>query len=208
MHRNPQIDQYLREGCGRCPLGGTPECKVHDWQAELQLLRSIALDCGLTEELKWKAPCYTYAKHNVAMISALKDCATLSFFKGALLEDPHGILVRLGPNCQAARLVRFTSVQSIREREQAIKALLRSAIEVESSGKKVEFIAKDKLVFPEELERKFDASPSLRSAFEALTPGRRRGYILYFAAAKQSKTREARIEKWTPQILKGLGMHD
>lgn len=205
---NPKIDHYLQEGCGRCPLGGTPECKVHDWRQELELLREIVLACGLTEELKWKVPCYTIDGANVAIVSAFKSHATISFFKGALLKDSHGILESPGENSQATRVIRFTSVDAVRRMTPALKETIREAIQIEQSGLKVQFKAKDELVIPEELERKFDALPALRSAWHALTPGRQRGYILYFSAAKQAKTRESRIEKHAPSILEGRGLHD
>lgn len=205
---NPKIDLYLRDGCGRCPLGGTPACKVHNWQAELNLLRKIVLDSGLTEELKWKVPCYTFEGHNVAIVSAFNDYASISFFKGALLNDPQGILAKPGENSQAARIIRFTTLKAIRELKPTLKAFIQDAIQVEQSGLKVVFKAKNELVIPEELERKFQSLPALRHAFTALTPGRQRGYVLFFSAAKQSKTRESRIDKCVPQILEGRGMHD
>ena len=206
--KNPKIDLYLKEGCGRCQLGGTPECKVHDWQTELKLLRSIVLDCGLTEELKWKVPCYTFEGRNIVIVSAFNEHASINFFKGALLSDRNGILQKPGENCQAARVIRFTSGKAIRELTPVLKELLREAIQVEQSGLKVEFTAKNELVIPDELAKKFDALPALRRAWEALTPGRQRGYLLYFSAAKQLKTRESRIDKLVPRILEGLGMHD
>lgn len=206
--KNPKIDLYLKEGCGRCPLGGTPECRVHDWQKELVALREILLDCGLTEELKWKVPCYTCDGHNVAIVSASKDYASVSFLKGALLADPQRILEKPGENSQAARVIRFKSVKAVREMVPVIKEYIREAIEVEQSGRKVDFKAKNELIIPEELQRKFDELPVLRSAWEALTPGRQRGYVLCIAAAKQSKTRQSRIEKYIPWILEGRGIHD
>ena len=206
--KNAKIDHYLQEGCGRCPLGGTPECKVHTWQKELQLLREIMLACGLTEELKWKVPCYTIDGGNVAIVSAYKEHAAISFFQGALLSDTHSILERPGENSQAARVIRFTTLRAIREIAPVLKQYIREAIKIRQSGLKVDFKAKDELVIPAELERKLDSLPALRSAWEALTPGRQRGYVLYFSAAKQSKTRESRIEKYAPAILEGRGMHD
>ncbi|UII29576.1 YdeI/OmpD-associated family protein [Fulvivirga ulvae] len=205
--KNPKIDAYLAEGCGRCPLGGTPDCKVHNWQKELKLLRTIVLGCGLTEELKWGVPCYTFQNSNVSIVAAFKEYCSLSFFKGALLNDAHNILVKPGENTQSDRLVRFTNVEEIMELEPILKAYIYEAIEVEKAGLKVSF-KKDQEPMPEELHRKLDENPALKTAFEALTPGRQRAYIIYFSAPKQSKTREARIEKYTPQILEGIGLHD
>ncbi len=136
------IDAYLADGCGRCPLGGTPECKVHNWDKELKLLRKLVLSCGLTEELKWKVPCYTLDGKNVLIVSAFKEYASISFFKGALLADPHGILSQAGENSQAARLVRFTSTKEIQAREAVLKETIQQAIELERSGAKVDFKAK------------------------------------------------------------------
>jgi uncharacterized protein YdeI (YjbR/CyaY-like superfamily) len=205
---NPQIDAYLADGCGRCPLGGTPECKVHDWQPELKLLRKIVLGCGLTEELKWKVPCYTFEKNNILTVAAFKEFCSINFFKGALLQDAEGVLVKPGENTQSGRLLRFTAVRQIRELEPIVKSYIHEAIEVEKAGLKVDFRAKHELQFPEELQVKFAALPALQAAFLGLTPGRQRGYLLFFSAAKQSKTRESRIEKCIPQILEGRGMHD
>ncbi len=206
--QNPGIDLYLKEGCGRCRLGGTSECKVHDWKEELKLLRKIVLECGLTEELKWKVPCYTFDGHNITIVSALKRCATISFFKGAILKDPHGILEKPGENSQAARVIKFTSVKAVRDLEPFVKEYLLEAMEVERTGVKVDFRAKDELMIPIELEKQFSALPALKTAWERLTPGRKRGYLLYFSAAKQSKTIESRIDKYTQLILEGRGMQD
>jgi uncharacterized protein YdeI (YjbR/CyaY-like superfamily) len=205
---NTSVENFLQNGCGRCPLGGTPECKVHDWPKELKRLRSIVLGSGLVEEVKWGVPCYTFEKHNVVIVSALRECCTLSFFKGALLKDSHGVLEKPGENSQAARLFRFTSVREIAAREPLIKQYIREAIELEKAGAKVNFKAKTDLTIPIELENKFAALPALRAAFTALTPGRQRGYVIYFTGAKQSKTRESRIEKCIPAILEGRGLHD
>ncbi|TNE56475.1 MAG: hypothetical protein EP344_12380 [Bacteroidetes bacterium] len=204
---NPQVDLYFTEGCGRCPLGGTPDCKVHKWPDILEQLRLIVLDCGLTEEIKWGVPCYTNEGNNILLLSAFKDYCSLSFFKGALLQDPIGILEMPGPNSQAARLIRFTDAQKVLELEPILKTYIAAAIEVEKSGLKVQF-KKNPEPVPEELQQKLDEDPVFRAAFEALTPGRQRGYILHFSAPKQSKTRESRIEKCMPQILSGKGLHD
>lgn len=205
---NPAIDAYLADGCGRCPLGGTPQCKVNFWRKELELLRMIVLDCGLTEELKWSIPCYTYQQNNVILLGAFNDCCTISFLKGALLQDAQGLLSKPGENTQAARLIRFTSVEEIAAIKADLKAYIFEAIEVEKAGLKVSFKNIEEFEVPEELQAKFAADPAFKTAFEALTPGRRRGYLLHFAAPKQSKTREARIEKCVAQILSGKGLQD
>ncbi len=205
---NSKVDDYLVEGCGRCELGGTPQCKVNSWRPELKKLRKLVLSCGLTEELKWGVPCYTYQQHNVLIVAAFKEYCSVSFFKGVLLPDPHALLQTPGENSQASRLLRFTSSKQITELESELKGFIQAAIEVERTGKKVEFKAKDQLVIPEELQIKFEQLPALERAFRALTPGRQRGYILHFTAAKQSKTRFARIEKWIPHILSGKGWNE
>ncbi len=204
---NPQVDQYFTQGCGRCPLGGTPECKVHNWTQEMEQLRAILHECDLTEELKWSVPCYTFRNNNVLILSAFKDYCSLSFFKGALLNDEAGILEKPGPNSQAARLIKFTNVQQVIELEPTIKAFIQQAIDIEKAGRTVAF-KKNPEPMPEELEQKLEEDPVFKAAFEALTPGRQRGYIIYFSGAKQSKTREARIEKYMPKILEGKGFHD
>jgi uncharacterized protein YdeI (YjbR/CyaY-like superfamily) len=172
------------------------------------LLREIVLASGLNEALKWKVPCYTVDGRNVAIVSALKHHVAISFFNGALLADKRSILQKPGENCQAARVIRFTSINAIRKLRPVLEETIREAITVERSGLKVDFKGKDELVIPAELMKQLDALPELRSAWEALTPGRRRGYVLYFSAAKQSKTRESRIKKHAPAILQGRGMHD
>lgn len=204
---NKTVDNYLLEGCGRCPLGGTTDCKVHNWINELELLRMIVLDCGLTEECKWGVPCYTFQNKNVLIISAFKDYCSISFFKGALLSDIKGILEKPGKNSQASRLIRITNIERIIEIKDEIKTYIYEAIEVEKAGLRVEF-KKNLDPIPEELEEKFKEDPILKSAFEALTLGRQRGYIIYFSAPKQSKTRESRIEKSIGRILNGEGLHD
>ena len=205
---NPQIDNYLAVGCGRCPLGGTPQCKVHNWTDELEHLRSIVLQCGLTEELKWSMPCYTFQGKNVVMVSAFKEYASLSFFKGSLLKDPDGLLDKPGENSQAARLIKFTSVRKVKEMEPALKSFIKEAVANEKAGKKVNFKEKHELQLPNELQLKFEENPALKAAFESLTPGRQRGYVLYFSAPKQSATRISRIEKYMPKIFTGKGVHD
>ncbi len=204
---NQSVDQYFTEGCGRCPLGSTPDCKVHHWTAELELLRKIVLQCGLTEESKWGAPCYTINNKNVLMVSALKDYCCISFFKGALINDHKNLLVKPGPNSQAARLFKFKRIEEILAIEDDIRSYIFEAITIEESGLKVEF-KKSAEPIPDELINKFEEDPPLKTAFEALSPGRQRGYILHFSQAKQSKTRLSRIEKCIPMILSGIGLND
>ena len=204
---NPEVDNYLEVGCGRCPLGSTPDCKVHFWPDELKKLREIALECGLNEELKWSVPCYTFESKNLAMVSAFKNYAALSFFKGALLKDTKGLLVAPGANSQSSRLVKFKSIQEIDKNVEYLKELIFQAIRVEKDGLKVEF-KKDPEPIPNELKQKLEDDLLFKTAFEALTPGRQRGYVIYFSQPKQSKTRIARIEKYEPMILNGEGIHD
>ncbi|MEM1134359.1 MAG: DUF1801 domain-containing protein [Bacteroidota bacterium] len=204
---NSKVDKYLIEGCGRCPLGGTPNCKVHNWTAELEVLRTIVIDCGLTEKLKWGVPCYTFQNSNVLIVSALKEFCAISFFKGALLGDPKNVLEKPGKNSQAARLIKFTSVEKIKALEANLKTCIYEAIKVEKAGLKVNF-KKNPEPIPEGLEKKFEEDPVLKTAFEALTPGRQRGYILYFSAPKQSKIRESRIERSIGKIINGIGLND
>ncbi|QTN33442.1 YdeI/OmpD-associated family protein [Akkermansiaceae bacterium] len=182
--------------------------QAKNWSDELNALREIALDCGLKEELKWGSPCYTSRAKNIAIIGILKDCCVLSFFKGALLTDPNGILSKPGENTQAARVIRFTSVAEIAKMKPALEAFIEEAIAAEEAGLKAIPDEKPDLVFPDELKEKLDANPALKSAFHALTPGRQRAYVVHFSAAKQSATRTARIEKCTPLILCGKGLND
>ena len=205
---NPQIDTYLADGCGRCPLGGTTQCKVNDWREELKQLRLIILESGLVEELKWGVPCYTFEKSNILVMAAFKDYCSVSFFKGVLIEDDKNVLVKPGENSQAARLIRFTSVQQVLDLELTLKDYIQKAIEVEKAGLKVSFKDPSEQDIPVEFEQKLDELPLLKIAFERLTPGRQRGYLLHFSGAKQSKTRVSRIEKYIPKILEGKGFHD
>ena len=171
-------------------------------------LRRIVLDCGLTEELKWGHPCYTLEKTNVVIIHAFKEYCALLFFKGALLRDPKGILIQQTENVQSGRQVRFTSARQIADLATVLKAYIHEAIEVEKAGLKVTPKKTSEFAIAEEFQDKLDASPALKTAFDALTPGRQRAYLLYFSSAKQSKTREARVKKCMPQILKGKGLSD
>jgi len=191
---NPKVDAYLS--------------KAKKWQEELKKLRMIILDCQLTEELKWGKPCYTFQKRNIVVIIPLKEYCALLFFKGALLNDANGILIKPGENTQAGRQIRFTNVREIVEMETILKAYIYEAIEVEKAGLKVNFKKNTELIVPEEFKNKLDEIPALKTAFDALTPGRQRAYILYFSAPKQSKTRESRVEKCMQQILNGKGLND
>lgn len=204
---NTSVDAYFVDGCGRCALGGTPACKVHTWENELRELRRIVLDCGLDEQAKWGAPCYSFKNGNVLMIAAFKESCVLSFFKGVLLQDADGLLEKPGENSQAGRFFRFTDVKKILTLEPVIKAYIFEAIEVERAGMKVEF-KKNPEPMPDELVTKLESDPILKNAFESLTPGRQRGYIIHFSQPKQSKTRESRIEKCVPKIMEGKGFHD
>lgn len=205
---NPKVDLYFIEGCGRCKLGGTPQCKVHTWAEELQELRRILLETGLNEELKWSIPCYTYQGKNLLLMAAFKEYCSLSFFKGSLLKDEKKLLHQPGENSQATRQFRFTKLKEIKKMESILKTYIQEAKEVEKAGLKVDFKEKRTLIFPNELLQKFEENPVLKTAFEALTPGRQRAYNLYFSAAKQSKTRESRIEKCISQIFAGKGLNE
>jgi uncharacterized protein YdeI (YjbR/CyaY-like superfamily) len=201
------ISEFFSIGCGRCSLVGTPQCKVMTWNEELYVLRDIILTTGITEERKWGVPCYTDNGKNIILLSALKDAATLSFLKGCLIDDVHGMLIAPGKNSQSARYMKFTSVKEIKKSKTIIMDYLKQAVHIERTGKKVEFKKEDDPI-PEELSDAFNTHPRLKTAFYALTPGRRRGYLLYFNQAKQSATRVSRIQKYIPVILDGKGIHD
>ncbi len=191
---NPNVDFYFD--------------KAQKWQKELEKLRTLVLDCGLTEALKWGVPCYTFQKSNIVLIHFFKEYCALLFFKGALLQDTHGLLIQQTENVQAGRQIRFTDVWKIAEIQSILKAYVYEAIEVEKAGLKVDFKKTEAFTVPEEFQKKSAEIPALKTAFEALTPGRQRAYMLHFSAPKQSKTRQARIEKWLPQILNGKGLND
>lgn len=191
---NPKLDEFF--------------INAKQWQEEFKKLRMIIRDCGLTEEFKWGKPCYSFQGSNIVLMHGFKEYCALLFIKGALLKDPKGILIQQTENVQAGRQIRFTNVQEIVEREPILKAYIYEAIEAEKSGLQMEFKKTTEYTIPEELQNKLDEIPALKIAFEALTPGRQRGYILYFSQPKQSKTRESRIEKCIQQILKGKGLND
>jgi uncharacterized protein YdeI (YjbR/CyaY-like superfamily) len=191
---NPKVDFFFN--------------KAKKWQKEFKKLRAIILDCQLTEELKWGVPCYTFQKSNIVLIHGFKEYCAILFVKGALLKDDKGVLIQQTENVQAARQIRFTDVSEIVEMEPILKAYIQEAIQVEIAGLKVNLKKPSEFTMPDELISKLEEVPGLQDAFDALTPGRQRAYILYFSQPKQSKTREARIEKCTPQILKGKGLND
>jgi uncharacterized protein YdeI (YjbR/CyaY-like superfamily) len=191
---NPKVDFFFN--------------KAKRWQKEVELLRTITLDCGLTEELKWGCPCYTFNNTNIVLIHTFKDYFALLFFKGALLNDAENILIQQTENVQSARQMRFTDVQQITKLEPAIKSYIYEAIEVEKAGLKVKFKKTTAFNMPEEFKKRLDKNTTLKKAFTALTPGRQRGYLLHFSAAKLSRTRQSRIEKSIPQILKGKGLNE
>lgn len=178
------------------------------WQKETEMLRAIALGCGLVEECKWAKPCFTHNHANIAIVIPLKESCALSFFQGALLKDRHGILSRVGQHTQAARWIKFTELREIVETEPILGEYLREAIAAENAGLKVKRKGTSDFKIPEELQIRLDESPKLKTAFEALTPGRQRAYIFHFSAPKLAKTREARVEKWMQHILKGKGLND
>ncbi|QHZ48506.1 YdeI/OmpD-associated family protein [Bacillus sp. NSP9.1] len=191
---NPKVEEFLS--------------RATKWKKEFEKLRHIVLDCELTEEFKWMHPCYTFNNKNIVLIHGFKEYCALLFHKGALLKDPHGILVQQTENVQAARQIRFKNVEEIIELETILKAYIHEAIEVEKAGLEVDFKKNTEYQIPAELQKKFEEIPGLKAAFEGLTPGRQRAYILYFSQAKQSKTRESRVEKYVQNILDGKGLKD
>ncbi|HEX8516675.1 MAG TPA: DUF1801 domain-containing protein [Bacteroidia bacterium] len=191
---NPKVDFYFT--------------KAKKWQEEIGLLREIAFSCGLEEELKWGCPCYTIEGNNVVLIHVFKEYCAYLFFKGALLKDPKGILVQQTKNVQAARQIRFTNVKEIMKLKTALKAYIKDAVRVEKSGVKVELKKTSEFSMPEEFKARLEELPALKSAFNSLTPGRQRGYLLYFSSARQSATRESRIKKHLENIMNGKGLDD
>ena len=191
---NPKVDWFFT--------------KAKAWQDEYDRLRMIALGCGLTEELKWGCPCYTFEDSNIVLIHGFKEYCAFLFFKGALLKDPNSILIQQTENVQAARQIRFTNIEEIVKLESTLKAYIKEAIKVEKAGLKVPLKKASEFSMPEEFKNVLDATPKLKKAFYALTPGRQRGYLLYFSAAKQPKTRESRVEKYVKKILDGKGLED
>lgn len=191
---NPKVDWFFN--------------KATPWQKEYKKLRAIVLSCGLVEELKWGCPCYTHEGSNIVLIHGFKTYCALLFHKGALLKDTKKLLIQQTENVQSARQIRFTHIDEITDNEKVLRAYIKEAIKVEAAGTKVEFKKVSEFKMPTEFKRVLDTTPSLKKAFESLTPGRQRGYLLHFSSAKQAKTREARIEKYVPYIMKGKGLDD
>jgi uncharacterized protein YdeI (YjbR/CyaY-like superfamily) len=201
------VDAYLRDGCGRCEHYQTPQCKVLLWTKPLEALRALVLAAGLEEEMKWGSPCYTLGGKNVVMISSFKAFCALQFFKGAALEDPEGLLVTPGPNSRFARYLKFTSLEEVKAKRTQVKRFLDQALALERAGTKIA-PSKEREPVPEEFARRLAADPELRKAFASLTPGRQRSHVLHVSGAKQSETRERRVDRCATDILAGRGFNE
>lgn len=204
---NPKVDLFLLDGCGRCKLYQTPQCKVHKWPEELNTLRGLILQFGLEEEIKWGFPCYTLNGKNILMLAPFKDNCSISFFKGALLKE-NPILEKSGENSNTFRLIRFQGIDRIFKEKETIQKIIQEAIEIEKSGKKLPKTDYSAIELPEELENAFEDDHIFKAAFKSLTPGRQRGYILHFSQPKQTQTRINRIEKCKSAILNGKGLNE
>jgi uncharacterized protein YdeI (YjbR/CyaY-like superfamily) len=204
---NPKVDLFLMDGCGRCKLYQTPQCKVHKWPEELNTLRGLILQFGLEEEIKWGFPCYTLNGKNILMLAPFKDNCSISFFKGALLKE-NPILEKSGENSNTFRLIRFQGIDRIFKEKESIQKIIQEAIEIEKSGKKLPKTDYSAIELPEELENAFEDDHIFKAAFKSLTPGRQRGYILHFSQPKQTQTRINRIEKCKSAILNGKGLNE
>lgn len=200
------FEEYLLKGCGRCSYSNTPDCKVNNWIEELKLLREIILPFNLKETIKWGVPCYTYNNKNVLLLSAFKEFCAISFFKGTLINDSKKLLVSPGDNSQFVKMLKIKSVSEIKKNLSSIKNLIKEAIEIERKGLKVE--KKNMIEYPEELKELMKKDIKFKKAFESLTPGRQRGYIIYFTSTKNPETRIRRIEKYMNKILQGKGIYD
>ena len=208
MQTSPLVDLFFIDGCGRCKLYKTAACKVHTWKLELQALRQIALNSGLTEELKWKQPCYTINGKNIIIVSAFKESCIINFMKGALLKDPKGILEMPGENSNSARFIRFTNIDRILELQETILDYIKEAIKIEKSGKKIISKKVEEYPIPEELKLEFELDLAFKNAFNSLTPGRQKSYLIYYSSAKQSATIKSRITKTKEAIFIGKGMNE
>jgi uncharacterized protein YdeI (YjbR/CyaY-like superfamily) len=205
---NPQVDTIFAEGCGRCKLVGTPQCRIIIRNLEMKALREIALETGLEEEVKWGFPAYTFKKKNIFMLGSFKEYSSIMFFKGALLSDPDNILVQPTENSNSGRQLRFTNAKEILKLKRNLLNYIFEAIEIEKSGAKIEAKKTSDYPMPDEVKIKFKELPELKVAFEKLTPGRQRGYLLHFSQAKQSATRLSRIEKNMEAIFNGKGLNE
>lgn len=208
MQTSRLVDLFFIDGCGRCKLYKTADCKVHTWKLELQALRQIALNSGLTEELKWKQPCYTLNGKNIIIVSAFKESCIINFMKGALLKDPKGILEMPGENSNSARFIRFKNLERILELENTIVEYIQEAIEIEKSGKKIISKNVDEYPIPEELKQEFDSDITFKKAFYSLTPGRQKSYLIHYSSAKQSATITSRIQKSKEAVFNGKGFNE
>lgn len=208
MQTSPLVDLFFIDGCGRCKLYKTAACKVHTWKLELQALRQIALNSGLTEELKWKQPCYTINGKNILIVSAFKESCIINFMKGALLKDPRAILEMPGENSNSSRFIRFKNIDRIIELENTITEYIKEAIEIEQSGLKIISKKVEDYPMPEELNQEFKSDIAFKNAFYSLTPGRQKAYLIYYSSAKQSATKISRIQKTKEAIFNGKGMNE
>jgi uncharacterized protein YdeI (YjbR/CyaY-like superfamily) len=208
MQTSPLVDLFFIDGCGRCKLYKTAACKVHTWKLELQALRQIALNIGLTEELKWKQPCYTFNGKNIIIVSAFKESCIINFMKGALLKDTKGILEMPGENSNSSRFIRFTKIERVLELQETILDYIKEAIEIEKSGVKIISKKVEEYPMPEELNQEFESDIAFKNAFYSLTPGRQKSYLIFYSAAKQSATRTSRILKSKDAIFNGKGMNE
>lgn len=208
MIKPQNVNDFFRDGCGRCAKGGTPQCKVHSWTQELILLRNLCVESGLTETIKWGMPVYTHKGKNVAIIGAFKEFCTIGFFKGILLNDPDQKLQVSGENTQDSRILKFKHVQELLDLEPWIRVFLQDALEIEEKGIKPEKGPKKDLILPDEMLQFFKENPMVEERFMALTPGRQRSWVIFINGAKQSATRQSRLSKAVPKILEGKGMHD
>ncbi len=208
MIKPQNVDDFLKDGCGRCSKGGTPNCKVHTWTQELLYLRRLSLESGLTETIKWGMPVYMHKDKNVFIIAAFKEYCSINFFKGALLNDPEKRLHRMSENTQDSRILKFTSIEEVQSLEDWIRVFIQDAIQIEDQGIKLPKSEKKELLLPEELQNFLNQNAPVSNAFKSLTPGRQRSWVIFINGAKQSSTRESRVLKAAPKILEGKGMHD
>ena len=208
MIKPQNVDDFLKDGCGRCSKGGTPNCKVHTWTQELLYLRNLCLESGLTETIKWGMPVYMHKDKNVFIIAAFKEYCSINFFKGCLLNDPENRLHRMSENTQESRILKFKSLEDVQNLEDWIRVFIQDAIHIEEQGIKLPKKEKKELILPEELQDFLNQNPNVAKAFEALTPGRQRSWVIFIGGAKQSATRSNRVLKAVPKILEGKGLND